>query len=854
MAPQPLPQVEHLQGQNYLFSWEGVPGRVYFIQTSSSLTANEFDWEFAPDIRVGTGSQIEMGFQANAAHFEFFRLVYSDPSGGEDPDLADYDGDGFTNLEEAVANTNPYDAQSYPGSGGNTGGGNTGGGNSGGNSGNGTTWNHPWEYSLSYQSGSFQYEDKVNPYRSAGGYSYDLEMGDRTDLTFQDLTGENQVNFIQLELNLSYQETDPNSEEWNVVDVVTLSAENPTWFHEGPPRGSGATGVLIPIELIPDYNRDGKITKLDKYQIKPNNPWRFWRNSDDDWGTEGGDDIQESDSPDYRGTSVDGVRDLVDFFPVHCSLKSIFSYLPHEKYQFFLKHQSQTFALGNVPVPTFNVIWYPEAELEGGNTSFNGVGAVQKNRERAWETTRQTAHNIPGSPVGKGLRIPSEMLVAAENNRGVILVESRFTTDNPIVLEIKKNDGTSVAEVEFPIKVTEVEDMLRLQYIDDEEDEETIIPIPTEPSNWPDDERDGNHFVLVHGYNVNEEQARGWHGETFKRIFWSGSNAMFTGISWHGDEGQIPLIGATPDYWRNVYNAFQTSEDVADFVNRLPGSNKLIAAHSLGNVVVSSAIKDHGMSVQKYFMIDAAAPLEAYSPWLTEPDIMSHPDWRNYERFLWCSDWHYLFHKSDARSKLTWKDRFGNFPQALNFYSSGEEVLKNGTGAVPSIGAELAWVYGEMTKGFSIATGGGIFHNGTGGWDFNGHYDDWPLVPLVGTPISPGDAAAIPRFNLRINPFFEPFSNEKMHDPDDYVASAEADKYDERSTILSESMPAISFAAGSNPIDLFMARNFDMMNMKNGWPRDEPDWLHSDIRNIAYLYTFKVYDKFTSVGGIRKWQ
>ena len=54
MAPQPLPQVEHLQGQNYLFSWEGVPGRMYFIQTSSSLAANEFDWEFAPDIRVGT--------------------------------------------------------------------------------------------------------------------------------------------------------------------------------------------------------------------------------------------------------------------------------------------------------------------------------------------------------------------------------------------------------------------------------------------------------------------------------------------------------------------------------------------------------------------------------------------------------------------------------------------------------------------------------------------------------------------------------------------------------------------------------------------------------------------------------
>jgi len=243
MAPQPLPHVEHLQGQNYLFSWEGVPGRVYFIQTSSSLTASEFDWEFAPDIRVGTGSQIEMGFQANAAHFEFFRLVYSDYSGGMDPDLADFDNDGYTNLEEAISNTDPYDAQSYPGSGGNT-----GGGNNGASSGSGTTWNHPWEYRLTYTFDGYVEEDFINPYNSVGGYSYAMGEEIVTELSFEDVVEVNQVKFLQIEPNLNYDSSDPASEEWNVIGIVELSAENPNWSYEAP-VGTMPEGFLLPVEV-----------------------------------------------------------------------------------------------------------------------------------------------------------------------------------------------------------------------------------------------------------------------------------------------------------------------------------------------------------------------------------------------------------------------------------------------------------------------------------------------------------------------------------------------------------------------------------------------------------------------------
>ena len=45
------------------------------------------------------------------------------------------------------------------------------------------------------------------------------------------------------------------------------------------------------------------------------------------------------------------------------------------------------------------------------------------------------------------------------------------------------------------------------------------------------------HFVMVHGYDVNEEQARGWFAETFKRLYQAGLRAKFTGVTWRGDQG-----------------------------------------------------------------------------------------------------------------------------------------------------------------------------------------------------------------------------------------------------------------------------------------------------------------------------
>ena len=50
----------------------------------------------------------------------------------------------------------------------------------------------------------------------------------------------------------------------------------------------------------------------------------------------------------------------------------------------------------------------------------------------------------------------------------------------------------------------------------------------------------------------------------------------------------------------------------ASHVAALPGTSKVVLAHSLGNMLVSSAAVDHNLQYSRYYMLNAAVPMEAY--------------------------------------------------------------------------------------------------------------------------------------------------------------------------------------------------------------------------------------------------
>ena len=85
-------------------------------------------------------------------------------------------------------------------------------------------------------------------------------------------------------------------------------------------------------------------------------------------------------------------------------------------------------------------------------------------------------------------------------------------------------------------------------------------------------------------------------------------------------------------------------------------------------------------------------------------------------------------------------------------------------------------------------------------------------------------------------------------------------EYNAVNSLLAKGIPALSYATGNNHVNIFVDqngdRNINMANLKrNTWPRNHPQfgdrWLHCDIREMAYLYTYKAFDEMVEKGGLK---
>jgi hypothetical protein len=123
----------------------------------------------------------------------------------------------------------------------------------------------------------------------------------------------------------------------------------------------------------------------------------------------------------------------------------------------------------------------------------------------------------------------------------------------------------------------------------------------------------------------------------------------------------------------------------------------------------------------------------------------------------------------------------------------------------------------------------------------------------VWTPMSPSAAAALTPTQLQTNAFFSLYGND--------VAllgsggSAYAQTWSNR--LLADSIPAMSLNAGANPIPAFQAtgKNVDMMTLENGWSAgrgsEANKWHHSDFQQMAYTFTYKLFNQFVTTGNLK---
>lgn len=644
--------------------------------------------------------------------------------------------------------------------------------------------------------------------------------------------------------------------------------------------------TVADIELATDFDRNGVVNDDDLASVVEKEVFHFWINDDDDRDAVDGIDIpQQAALADMQNSVVDGMRDVEDLFPVYINFNGIVNVAAGQNAQIRLTGLSLKYA---DPVKT---------------------GWIAKDKTGLFLRDVAKAGAIKGAPtfaVGESSPLSSAFLsdIRSNGGSGALLAEGIGATaagqayaELSAEARVTMPNGTirTFRGKPLRVKLSGVEEMYRhINLIGSGRAEGQIGPADrlTTPG-WPT-AGTAKEYVYAHGYNINDQQARGEHATVFKRLYQLGLKSRFTGITWYGWQSQVKVIGTEktykcPDYYENVINAFKTSKALRDRLVSLNLPSFAIGAHSLGNMLVSSAMADHGLNPAQYFLFDAAVATEAYqagtvtnttrarmspSDWVNDP---SHVDAGNlsYATRLWASEWHKLF--TDNRRLLNWRNRFGAFPQAYNFYSSTENVLKNADGAGISMiwdavslwSGTHAWYAQEVGKGRSLSI---PTADSYAGWGFSLSYTFPPLVPLPPSFVNATSESTLQQvpffggFQYSDSTFAQPylssftFNGADLYGLDGQAAisswaSNSSAFYITRAKLLAEGIPAVSYATGANPVPGFGAnRNFDMSELyrtDDQWPSERDDeWLHGDIHQVAAVYLHSLYTNILSKGGL----
>ena len=593
--------------------------------------------------------------------------------------------------------------------------------------------------------------------------------------------------------------------------------------------------------LVPDYDRKNGIDDNDIAKAKEGKTiFRFWINDDDDAQRESWYNIDPFDNGDTMekglhfpenggGNSTDkrvnGRCDLVDFTPV---LVDISDTVPREMPDEIMR--SFKWVLES---DCLRVVWTDLIAGEAGKFLTNEVshcGAKLKSQ----------SYSADSEEIGSELEFDTEFAKKIqEEGKLVVLVEGRGA-GRKFKIKGKLGDGRVLTKGAVNINVSSVREMIRwinLRKVTDFDDRSEQSNFQQIPKNRPDAEceaLDSRHFVFVHGYNINSEEALGWSCECFKRMWQSGYNGKFTGVDWYGDQSQIwiPFIGnKSPKYWPNVEHAFKSARSLRRNCDSLTG-DLMLMAHSLGNILVSAAISDTGWTdYKKYYMLNAAVAQQAFCNEELRNDDLVPEEWRGVNPKYWVSHWFrcgQFTHPDDFRKTLNWIGRFTNVANKVSYYSQNENVVSSRV-MFP------VWKEQEMTKG--------ELWGSEAGWAVNVYFSEWKM--RYNTTLAAASKLMIDRWMVE-KPLFEPFESykEKMHSLNPYLPTSTDEDEHMRAYYLARAIPATSISVGGGKPAAATGIKDNLYEPYEGpeWPRDAARWDHSDFICVAYYHLKGFYD------------
>ena len=364
-----------------------------------------------------------------------------------------------------------------------------------------------------------------------------------------------------------------------------------------------------------DANRDGELT-VGQEKTSQQKPFRFWVNSDQD-------DLPEKEtlpvtSTDYADGQIKTVRDLEDFTRLNIYLGGLHEAITQGNFKIGLKWKNTTGS------PSIKV-W----------RNLSPDGGMDYLSDETYPPVAQQHLSLtnPGHVQGSGAYIiPTQFWqdvgLSAANPTGFFLFEGAGEGKGELVMTIHSSSGAEIGEASGVwLHLVDVRKMFErakgtpesIPYPHDyayphEDPPEPQIgwvpdpyghPFDSSPTSWAE----ADHYITwVHGWNWTYEVAQNNAETTFKRLWQRGYRGRFASFRWPTLVGTV-FPGTFND---SEYRAWKYGEGLRQYVASLPsGYSKQIMAHSMGNIVVGSALKK-GMVIENYALLNAALSALAY--------------------------------------------------------------------------------------------------------------------------------------------------------------------------------------------------------------------------------------------------
>ena len=654
----------------------------------------------------------------------------------------------------------------------------------------------------------------------------------------------------------------------------TICDHEITIEHEKSGAKDRAKYTVVELDLVPDFDRDHKIDKNDEKKVVQQKTFYWWVNDDGDDGDCSSNIVDQGHELQGRGNNhkdskVNGRTELLDFFPVWTNIaqaKKLCDLAAKNEYgpELTLKLNSSGFGYvqtGELTKEDAGSFLWKDSAVAGDPNKLLHEASVRSDKNEEFQK--------------KYLEV-----VEKAADKGILMVEGRGKAAR-MQLELCR-DKTPLISVSLKCDVREVGDMICTLNLCGKSG--TFAQCKIDDSDF---QMGDKTVVYLHGFKVSEDYAAGWNEDAFKRLYQSGSNAKFVGVAWPGIE-----VGSSEPglyYHRCAYRAFQKAKEFAELYKKHFADKKtVLMAHSLGNILVSSAIQDYeGVNPNCYFILNGAVPSEAYDESRYNPmgkveQYLINFRWRKtegedsgYPLVSYCSEWHRLYendktNSGKSRAELTWKGRFKDVCQrskkVINYSSPGDEVFEISTdenfsqitGNRPTIhsydASQFCWQKQEVYKG--VSAWDWMKDSDEGGWGFN---------PKEGCSLRDADVneekRAYTKDNMKLIGEDE-LKNRLKEKPAFNVnpkavfqGSAIVAK-DEQDRLLSCAIPAVSLAMGNATGETVGGiTNKDLQTMRQQWGRTDKRyqnrWLHCDLKDMAYFYNRGMWDDLVKEGGLK---